>query len=1164
MTQNKGTLVVSPIRPINGDLNIPVAYAEEVRGGWHSVDTISDRDLISEGRRKFGMIVYIKNDDVFYQLKEYNSATLTDNLNWVQINLVQSGNEWVNSVLSQQGTPPGSPSDGDRYLITVGTGIWTAYSGYIAEYLNSSWIYTAPTEGMTVRVDDEPGPIYVRLGGVWTKQEFVGDAQYPYYTIPVSTTLNVGTGSEYLIFGDLTLNGDINNNGKVVVLNGSISGGGTISGAGLIQQVNLLTDVIAGVGITISSTSSTSRTVSTNIIAGTGIYLSQNGNQLDISTLPQLVSPSYFIQANEKIEVPDWKEYFIYGDLTVYGELDIADDGKVVVVNGNLIVATGATVTNLGNVELYQLITAADDNLKIDITEIRYGTPGRILYESELKWIPLYGTYARVLTEDSKFVYSTSSAYSTSTASSFENYMGIGTSDPLKKLHIHNSGLLIDGPVAEQESGLGNPNPARLTIDSENNDLQSLVDTRNDYGTVFHVKGSIDSGNRFPSVSIGTSSTNGLFQINDYYGLNSFYVDRNGNVGLHTLSPSFSTHIVGDLRIDLGSDSNYDLLIRGASSKLERIPHGLPDQVFKIPADGATPSWATFSGGGSIVSIDSNEIAFGTGIGLTSSDIFTFDPINYNLFASFCSDVTSTIKSAIIGGQCNSLTASNCSVLFGGGYNVLYNSNTSTILNGSGNNINISNASSIIGGYSNVTTGSIASSIIGGSINNINSSDRSSIIGGCFNNMYNSTYSSMLGGSRNGLTASNNSSVIGGYCNNLNTSNRSSIIGGFNHNTVGSQFSSIIGGGRHNICSSVFTSMIGGYCNGLTASNFASIIGGNINCISSSVFSSISGGLTNNILSSPFSFNTGYCNSISSSCSSGVISGKQNTISLSRLSTIIGGQYNQLNYSSNYSSIVGGFTNMIICGSFRSSIIGGYCGTITNNSFNSSILGGFSNIIDCSSAVSILGGGNSNINTSNNSSIIGGDYNEILNSNNSSLLGGYLNCVSNSVYSSTIVGFCNKILNNSPLSVILGGQENTSCCSRISNILGGRSNYMYCSGYSSIISGTYNKSCFSQSSSIINSYQGQLYCSPNSSIQSSAGVGLDNSTNSLILGMDGLNLTGSGLTFSNRFNNTIVQDLTIVGSMSTIILPNEYFGITGTFSSPTQIVVVNGIIISVT
>jgi hypothetical protein len=1218
MAQNKGTLLVSPIRPINGDLNIPVAYAEEIRGGWHSVDAISDRDLISEGRRKFGMIVYVKNDDKFFQLKQTNSPSLNDNLNWNQINLVQSGSEWVNSVLSKQGTPPMSPSNGDRYLIDVGTGVWTAHSNKIAEYLNTSWIYTTPTEGMTVRIDNEPGPIYSYLGGIWTKQEFVGDAQYPYYIVPNSANLNVATGSEYLIYGDLTLNGNINNNGKVVVLNGNISGGGTISGSGLIQQVNLLTDVIAGPGITISSTSSSTRTVSTNIIAGTGIYISNNGNQLDISSLPQLVSPSYVIQANEKIVVPDWKEYFIYGDLTVYGELDIADDGKVVVVNGNFISATGATVTNMGNIELYQLVTAADDNLKVDITEIRYGSAGRILYESPLKWMPLYGTYARVLTEDSNFVYTTSSAYLTSTASSFENYMGVGTSDPLKKLHIHNSGLLIDGSVSEQEAGLGDPNFARLVINSESSELHSLIDARNDYGTVLHVKGNIEGGNRFPSVSIGTPSTTGLFQVNDYYGLNSLFINRSGNIGLHTLSPSFSTHIVGDVQLDLGGDSNYDMFIRGTNSKLERIPHGLPNQVFKIPADGATPSWSNFSGGGgsASVSIDTNEVAFGTGTGITSSNSFRFYSSSNSLNSGYNSGMTFSYCSSILGGQSNCISASQMSSIIGGSNNnvkvcsqrssiiggqcntIGTQSQQSVILGGYCNCIQYSNKSIIGGGEYNSMNSSIFSSIISGFQNKIlNASQYSSIIGGRDNKTCISSFSVLIGGRNNTISSSSCSNSIGGYSNNINSINSSIINGSYNTINNGSD-RSLISGGSYNIItngssnsliinglnntimngslnSSIMVGSNNIMCNGACCSL---IIGSNNSDMNNGVMRSV-------IISSNLSkIQNGACDSIinGGTCHR-ICFGSQNTFIGGGFmndacgvesSSIIGGHNNQITCNTK-SSIMGGFCNYILV-SDQSSIIGGEYNIISWTSSNSSIIGGCYNTMTASAHSSSIIGGDNNYNRGAKSSIVGGRSNSIILSNYSSIIGGLCNMMTtSSKYSSILGGYKNNmtqandslvfgrcnIVTSSNNTSILGGFRNCIISSNSSPMLGGYFNSILSSSiFSSMIGGYCGNISSSNYSSIIGGKFNSMTQSNASAILSSCNIRLVNSCNTNILGINSI----SGLTFSNRCNDTIVQDFVVTGSMSTIISSNEFFGITGTFSSPTQIVVKNGIIISIT
>lgn len=54
-------------------------------------------------------------------------------------------------------TPPGSPANGDRYLINGGTatGAWASHDNEIAEWNGSSWDFTVPTSGYRVRVDDE-------------------------------------------------------------------------------------------------------------------------------------------------------------------------------------------------------------------------------------------------------------------------------------------------------------------------------------------------------------------------------------------------------------------------------------------------------------------------------------------------------------------------------------------------------------------------------------------------------------------------------------------------------------------------------------------------------------------------------------------------------------------------------------------------------------------------------------------------------------------------------------------------------------------------------------------------------------------------------------------------------------------------------------------------
>ena len=380
MSKNKGTLVSSTIRPLSTNSSMATAVANEILGGYHTVNTYTDRDAITYDRRTFGMLVYVLNTDEFYQLKTINSANLSDNLNWTLVTFSGgggSGTEWLDSVISRSGTPPISPSVGDRYLVVGGSGIWTTFNDLVVEWNGTFWNLTNPTEGTTVRVDNETTCIYVYLNddypsGTWTKQDFVVDPFEPLWNIEPSKTINVGTNSEYLIYGDLNVDGVVNTWGKVVVLNGAITGSGSVNilAGGSVQQVDMLTEIYGGTGISIEATSLSTRRVSSDIVAGSGITLSTSGNSLVVSAIGGFTASGatkYVIQSTETIAVPDYEEYWIYGDLTVFGTLDIGTYGKVVVANGAFIAASGSLVNNMGNVEVYDLLTVADDNLKVDI-----------------------------------------------------------------------------------------------------------------------------------------------------------------------------------------------------------------------------------------------------------------------------------------------------------------------------------------------------------------------------------------------------------------------------------------------------------------------------------------------------------------------------------------------------------------------------------------------------------------------------------------------------------------------------------------------------------------------------------------------------------------------------------------------------------------------------
>lgn len=53
-------------------------------------------------------------------------------------------------------TPPGSPSEGDRYIVAAtATGDWVGEENSIAWFDGSSWVFDTPTEGFLLWVSDE-------------------------------------------------------------------------------------------------------------------------------------------------------------------------------------------------------------------------------------------------------------------------------------------------------------------------------------------------------------------------------------------------------------------------------------------------------------------------------------------------------------------------------------------------------------------------------------------------------------------------------------------------------------------------------------------------------------------------------------------------------------------------------------------------------------------------------------------------------------------------------------------------------------------------------------------------------------------------------------------------------------------------------------------------
>jgi hypothetical protein len=178
-----GTIVSSPIRPFGPNEYIATAYSNEIKGGHHTYEFLSERDGIIESRRDWGMLVTIYNDPTSSNNKtyklEYNyyNTNITDNFNWIEYNPTGNFNlgntEWVDSV-QEISTNPSTFTDGYRYLVdNSASGLFSGQDGKIAQYstLLSAFTFFEPLYGTTLRVDNLPNLVYKYSGtfssGFW-------------------------------------------------------------------------------------------------------------------------------------------------------------------------------------------------------------------------------------------------------------------------------------------------------------------------------------------------------------------------------------------------------------------------------------------------------------------------------------------------------------------------------------------------------------------------------------------------------------------------------------------------------------------------------------------------------------------------------------------------------------------------------------------------------------------------------------------------------------------------------------------------------------------------------------------------------------------------------------------------------------------------------------
>lgn len=94
---------------------------------------------------------------------------------YIVANLVatQAGMEFQDSCIDILLAPPAIPAEGDRYLIAgVGTGDFAGKDNQIAAYKDGAWVFTVPTVGTILSVDDESNGLYYFNGTTWEIKYF--------------------------------------------------------------------------------------------------------------------------------------------------------------------------------------------------------------------------------------------------------------------------------------------------------------------------------------------------------------------------------------------------------------------------------------------------------------------------------------------------------------------------------------------------------------------------------------------------------------------------------------------------------------------------------------------------------------------------------------------------------------------------------------------------------------------------------------------------------------------------------------------------------------------------------------------------------------------------------------------------------------------------------
>ena len=581
--------------------------------------------------------------------------------------------------------------------------------------------------------------------------------------------------------------------------------------------------------------------------------------------------------------------------------------------------------------------------------------------------------------------------------------------------------------------------------------------------------------------------------------------------------------------------------------------------------------------------------------------------------------------SLIIGGYNNSIfDIYICNSLIVGGFsNEFYfsslskQSDNSVILGSNYSRMTVNGQNNFLSGFGKYSkTGFLykdsSNSFITGIQNKLDGSKASSNLSIGASHVYCTCYSQILSGYSNCISQSNNIPTVGNSI--LNGSNNKIEYSGY-FNSIINGFGNKIqcNGGVVNYQSPLTyqNSIINGSGNKLFAGRLNSILTGKDNYIRSNFYTPAGQPSTYKWPTCLSSILTGRCNRITIGPNSAILNGYKNEMFISELQTpaspnnincsdnnvIISGRFNKISWGANNISLFGdsGFINKSFLStlagpvnfnadgatSSNNNVVGGggrlnkVSNSVIINAPSTKIYGSFStSTYDTSSSNVVIGafGANSIIQGTcehNNNVMLVAGTSQIKYSNSSSIIGGHNNCIwtvgTGSVTSAVIL--------SSNSSKMVAGDGS---CILDSVIIGGTSSGMTHSYRSAIINslnsriegGCLNTILNSRQSVIGKSFKGipstencmvsiissckSYFCIPDTS--------MGNMKNSVIIGM-------TNSCFRSESNTTLIDRLHILGTVSTIVGASKFDGVwysSKSFASISQIVVCNGIVVSIT